>query len=355
MFGLKTALLRWWFKLLLLVSAVHYITKVTENIFKMPSTISILPQCTSHRLAFPSNLSSYCGANTLRIHSLPFISGDGLRCFSDFIYDETKDEVGEKSIFDLISKTNFTTPVVFVQTDMLDDFFIFFHYKISQPYILVSHNSDAGAPMASHISYLEESKIIHWFAQNALVIHTKVTAIPIGIENNHWQGFTNERLRKMREKNVDKINSTIALINFSPRNTERLKVVELFQNLNWTHTIPAVRRSDEKLLHEISSYKYAFSPRGNGLDCHRTYEMIILGVIPIVSSSTLDSIFQECKEVFITHDWENVSENILKKYWQENEIKVSSNLSSIVTLKHWTEKIYLKGLKYERENIADCI
>jgi hypothetical protein len=40
----------------------------------------------------------------------------------------------------------------------------------------------------------------------------------------------------------------------------------------------------------IRHVKYAFEicPRGNGLDCHRTCEALLLRTIPIVRSSTLD-------------------------------------------------------------------
>ena len=42
---------------------------------------------------------------------------------------------------------------------------------------------------------------------------------------------------------------------------------------------------------ELSSYKFALSPEGNGIDCHRTWECLYLGVIPIVKKSVALSFF----------------------------------------------------------------
>ena len=54
--------------------------------------------------------------------------------------------------------------------------------------------------------------------------------------------------------------------------------------------------TDDSIINTWKKHKnYAFelSPSGNGLDCHRTYEAIILNTIPIVRSNTLDPIYKE--------------------------------------------------------------
>ena len=44
----------------------------------------------------------------------------------------------------------------------------------------------------------------------------------------------------------------------------------------------------------INQSKYAFvlSPRGRGLDCHRTWEALCLGCIPIVKKSPITKLFR---------------------------------------------------------------
>jgi hypothetical protein len=42
---------------------------------------------------------------------------------------------------------------------------------------------------------------------------------------------------------------------------------------------------------QLGEYLYWFSPFGNGLDCHRTWEAIYTGSVPIVPRSVLDSFY----------------------------------------------------------------
>jgi hypothetical protein len=53
-------------------------------------------------------------------------------------------------------------------------------------------------------------------------------------------------------------------------------------------------------------YTFVISPHGNGLDCHRTWEALVLGCIPIVKSSGLDPLF-EGLPVWIVSQWDEVT------------------------------------------------
>ena len=52
-------------------------------------------------------------------------------------------------------------------------------------------------------------------------------------------------------------------------------------------------------------YKWIISPHGNGLDCHRTYEAIALGCIPIVKTSTLDILYKDMP-IIIVDNWSQI-------------------------------------------------
>jgi hypothetical protein len=51
--------------------------------------------------------------------------------------------------------------------------------------------------------------------------------------------------------------------------------------------------------------KYAICPQGTGIDTHRVYECVNLGVIPIVRSSPLDSLYASMA-VKVVRDWTDV-------------------------------------------------
>ena len=50
-------------------------------------------------------------------------------------------------------------------------------------------------------------------------------------------------------------------------------------------------RVDDKIYYEsLSKYKFSISPEGNGIDCHRHYESLIYGAIPIIENQHKDII-----------------------------------------------------------------
>jgi hypothetical protein len=61
---------------------------------------------------------------------------------------------------------------------------------------------------------------------------------------------------------------------------------------------------------EQTKYAFVVSPPGEGLDCHRTWEALCLGCIPILLSTPLDDMF-EGLPVLIVKNWSDVTSNLL--------------------------------------------
>ena len=57
---------------------------------------------------------------------------------------------------------------------------------------------------------------------------------------------------------------------------------------------------------------FCLSPHGNGLDCHRTWEAIALGCIPVVKTSPLDRLFSGLP-VLIVNSWSDLNESLLSE------------------------------------------
>ncbi|CAF4380969.1 unnamed protein product, partial [Adineta steineri] len=82
--------------------------------------------------------------------------GDTFRAFSDYIQDETR--------HDNLRSVKYGE-IIFVKTDMLSRFFKSSFKSIREPFILITHNSDAPAP-GIYDKYLLNPKILHWHASN---------------------------------------------------------------------------------------------------------------------------------------------------------------------------------------------
>jgi len=72
-----------------------------------------------------------------------------------------------------------------------------------------------------------------------------------------------------------------------------------------------------KIYERNRQYPFWLSPRGNGLDCHRTWEALYLDIIPIVWNSSLNILYQNLP-VIIINDHKELNETFL--YNKLNEI-----------------------------------
>ena len=83
--------------------------------------------------------------------------------------------------------------------------------------------------------------------------------------------------------------------------------------------------TDERVYHEMNKFKFIISPRGAGIDCHRTWEALYLGCIPIVLSSSIDEIYHDLP-VLVLKDWselsEELSEELLENTWEAYRKKI---------------------------------
>ena len=87
---------------------------------------------------------------------------------------------------------------------------------------------------------------------------------------------------------------------------------------------------------------FVLSPRGGGYDCHRTWEALILGCIPIVKTSGLDPLYEDLP-VCIVESWSDVTAEYLQKYLES--IKHKRFNYDKLTLKYWVDLFESKKIK----------
>jgi len=225
----------------------------------------------------------------------------------------------------------------------------------NKPFVLITGNSDhtinLNSPDAKKI--LNNPNLIHWFSQNLNTEGTakKCSHIPIGIdyhslspdefnEDVWWWGYKQTPL--LQEAQLIVIREETKL---------KPKIPKIYCNFLHTLHLPERAESLKKIKHTLleiendklsrtttwsnmAKYKFVLSPPGVGIDCHRTWEALALGCIPIVKSSCIDPVF-EGLPVWIVNDWEEAN-NL-----ENCPVKHTGELYKQMTRAYWVEKVFL--------------
>jgi hypothetical protein len=278
--------------------------------------------------------------------SQPFISNDLFIYFSDICLIEL---YNEEILNDLLSNgfKNGKIPIIFIKTELL------LHYintllSLNDKYILITtSNDDLCVPYFEFPQYnthlmsyvtklLEHQNMIRWFTKNPCISHSKLMPIPLGPK---WQYTSHEFFGEDKEsilkilndncihpekkfKDVD-LKTGLLYFNFSIGTTDnplikehknvRRDVEKIFRSKKFLYN---ENNNFEGYIKELSNYKFCLSPPGRGVDTHRTWEALMVGTIPIMISTALDSLFEKLP-VIIVKDWNEIDEEFLNKEYEK--------------------------------------
>jgi hypothetical protein len=239
-------------------------------------------------------------------------------------------------------------------------------------FIVVSGDSDDTCPddlfenEKEVKQFIENDKIIHWYSQNCIrTTHKKLSQIPIGLAYHHLH---NEDIKEEADKIVSPMKQE-ALLNSIIHKTKQMNMpfwireVKCYINFNFEKNymrsrfgydryealtkIPKQLMFSEK--NEVartqswttqSKYAFVAAPFGNGLDTHRLWEALILGCIPIIISSGLDSLVEDLP-VLIIKDWSDITDKLLMNVIIDFKLKHEKGKFNYdkLTLKFWMDKI----------------
>jgi len=230
--------------------------------------------------------------------------------------------------------------------------------SIPHKFVLVSGDCDETIYKdvfpSSHefINFIEQDKIIHWFSQNCTVSHPKISRIPIGLDYHTLSRKSHSWGHKLTPVEQESMLKTIATkavpfykrkiscySNFHFSNAGKfghersLAVKEIPGNLITYEANKVERKSSWE---KQSEYAFAVSPPGHGLDCHRTWEALCLGCIPIVKRSPLDPLYEDLP-VLIVDSWSDI--NIAKLETVVQDFKNRKFNYDKLKLSYWMNKI----------------
>ena len=256
----------------------------------------------------------------------PLVSGDGFRYHAYYTCDETKCDFNPLSIDQPI--------VIFVKTD--EEYLVkFFEQKALQlrhPYIVITHNGD-NSPDSKLYQYLKHDLLQYWAGTNLKIpdnlpqdilelCNNKLISIPIGLTNRYNPlGNPQPLISVMKNHNRKKDKLVLSAFSTGTNSGERKPIQDMFANQNWVSK-PAKPATLDDFYQLLADHKFFLSPFGNGIDCHRTWEGLYLGSIPIIRRVKEHRIWETLFDglpVLFVDKWSDVTEELLNNKYKEFE------------------------------------
>lgn len=223
---------------------------------------------------------------------------------------------------------------IFTYPHILDYFFNYVYPQLAGPFTLITHNSDVGITSAFH-TFLNSPKIKKWFCQNKYTSHPKLFSLPIGIANSQWPHGNLQALQQTIDKKFKKNNLVFKSFDCSTNTQVRLQVNSETEKNGFKMSSPMP--FTEYIVNLKQSY-FCIAPPGNGADCHRIWECLYLGSIPIILNHPYA--FSEYSELPIMHidSYSQITESFLKEKINDYYPFDKFNLEKL-DINYWKEKI----------------
>ncbi len=216
---------------------------------------------------------------------------------------------------------------VYICADALEDFAANILPRLKTEIVLVSGDADKTIQLSDAYAQtiIESSKVRRWFAQNLVDSHPKLVQMPIGLDYHtlssnagHFWGAQQSpleqeaaimSLQKLAKPIQERFPRIYGNFHFEITRGDRH---EAYNEITSDLIEYQAEKSDRQTTH-TNQMKYAFvaSPFGVGLDCHRTWEALALGCIPIIKRSGLARLFEDMP-VLVIDNWKDITRELLQ-------------------------------------------
>ena len=225
--------------------------------------------------------------------------------------------------------------------------------KINFKFILVSGDCDKTIPNDimtefEFNDFINNENLVHWFCQNIVRQHNKITIIPIGLDYHTMTSMTS---CIAQEKILLSITKKAKLCYY--------RQIKCYANFHFSMT-PSYENDRQNAYNNINKdlvfyepkniprldtwnnqkeYAFAICPNNNSLDCHIIWEALVIGCIPIIKTSLINHLFVGLP-VLIVNNWEDITLVLLQNTIVNFKEKYNNNklLYKKLTLQHWIDK-----------------
>lgn len=267
--------------------------------------------------------------SALRPTHAPLVSGDTFRSFASVFFDETVKQFDTETVKD--------GSIVFCGTNYVRFFLEHVLPEITSRFILISSNG-AGTIDRSYVKYLDNPNIFRWFARNCIIKHPKMKLIPLGVcwfQEKICRDLCCSYLEKLLPTSYFRPKRIHTYINFVT-NTHpcRKEVLKHFYSQGFCKFSQI--KEFGKYISDLHHSKFVISPRGINIDCYRTWEALIAGSIPVVTSEGIDELYEDLP-VIIVDSFLDVDKEYLDQRYNELKLK-KFNLNKLRST-YWKDAI----------------
>ena len=209
--------------------------------------------------------------------------------------------------------------IIFCKTDFIN--YLFENLKNStKKHVLVTHHSDY--PIDQYKFSLKPKSIIKWFAINATFTHPDLISIPLGIKTHSGCYLEKQYMTEWFAKSCNNLRdikkSKNIYCNWNLTNLARNNILQklLTNNVEFTYEN---NLSFDSYATSLAQHKFVISPPGNGIDCHRTWESLYVGSIPIVIKNKIYDSWSDLPIIQV-NDYSEVTNDMLEKFVHNNTI-----------------------------------
>lgn len=262
--------------------------------------------------------------NNIKIHKEDILWSKGLDELSEYQFASTEKLSSKREIINTIKKSK---NYIWIRLGTSSESDIYMFEKnmkhIVEEFILVTTDGDRSMP--SDIdkdivdSILSNNKLKGWYTQNYDGTDKRLKPFPIGLDLHTNPNMLN-MLKNIRITIPEKIPKIFCDLHLSRENNlkfnnERGRVYDILKHSENVEFLKE-RISQDNILGKYKEYDFVISTHGNGLDCHRTWEILYLGGIVITKTSSLDELFKDFA-VVIVKDWDECLDFDNLALWKE--------------------------------------
>lgn len=189
---------------------------------------------------------------------------------------------------------------------------------ITAPFVLLTTDGDASVPSDLTQDTVERLLanpfLVSWYTQNCDAHHPRIKPFPLGLDLHTPRSLATpaglvrqlETIRDRQGRADRRPHRIFCDFSISKGSTQRRELLDALDGC--AHVDFLKQRVSQRAIWELySQYPLVLSTEGNGLDCHRTWELLYLGCIVVTRTSPLDPLYQGLP-VIIVDDWREVAD-----------------------------------------------